>query len=167
MAYAHPAPHVPAPRVDLTPLVGVLLVLMTFALTALPIQERATLVGPAFGEEYPFQSGTAEPVLVEIRSDHTITWNGQTVDNHQLGRRLAATSRAQPQPEFQIIAANNTNWSEASRVINEADDLGIRNINLLSSASSEHWARQDLEAHPGAQPKKTGKDRSPAPIKHR
>ncbi len=143
MAYAQPPSPAPHPRIDVTSLAGVLVVLVALAIIALPPLERSAQNTYQYAD---LPSAFLDPVLVEITPEHAITWNGQKVDAGQFRNRLAVLAQASPQPLFQISALDSASWSDVSRVINEADDLGVRQIDLLSSADDEYWARQLLAA---------------------
>src|SRR5712675_575283 len=84
-------------EMNTTPLIDVMLVLLTLLIITLPIQTHAVKLDmPRPNPNNP--PPVITPVELVVDFDGSITWNGQTVNRAQLDSFLQSTSTSDPQP---------------------------------------------------------------------
>src|SRR5271169_5404614 len=87
--------------INTTPLIDVMLVLLTLLIITLPMQTNAVkIVLPHPGPPAP----PPAVVMLEVDFDGTPIWNGWRIDRATLDARLAAAARQDPQPEIHLMS---------------------------------------------------------------
>src|SRR5882757_8247631 len=86
-------------EMNTTPLIDVMLVLLTLLIITLPIQTHAVKLDMPRPNQAP---PPTPPVTIELAVDFdgTITWNGQTVDRATLDGYFKDAATKDPQPEI-------------------------------------------------------------------
>jgi len=105
-------------EMNTTPLIDVMLVLLTLLIITLPMQTNAvkmTLPTPAV-------------VDLAVDFDGTISWNGQVVDRATLDARLASTAREAPDTEIHLRADRFAKYDTVAKVLADAQRLGVTKI---------------------------------------
>src|SRR5512139_35167 len=87
----------PMMEINMTPLIDVMLVLLTLLIITLPIQTHAVKLDMPQGNPNP---GVFKPVVVNLGVDFdgTILWNGSVVDRATLQSYFLDAALADPQP---------------------------------------------------------------------
>src|ERR1700761_7270439 len=88
-------------EMNTTPLIDVMLVMLTLLIITLPIQTHAVKLDmPAPNQTPP----TVIPQTVELGVDFdgTITWNGTTVDRGTMDAYFEDAAKKNPQPEIHV-----------------------------------------------------------------
>ena len=88
-------------EMNTTPLIDVMLVLLTLLIITLPIQTHAVKL------DMPAPNATPPTVIPEtvelgVDFDGTVTWNGQTVDRATMDSYFEDAARKNPQPEIHV-----------------------------------------------------------------
>src|SRR5215467_8895746 len=88
-------------EMNTTPLIDVMLVLLTLLIITLPIQTHAVKLDmPPPNQKPPLIKPIVDNLGVEF--DGSITWNGQTVDRNTLDSYLQDAANQDPQPEIHL-----------------------------------------------------------------
>jgi biopolymer transport protein ExbD len=114
-------------EMNTTPLIDVMLVLLTLLIITLPIQTHAVKLDmPAPNSTPP----TVIPETVELGVDFdgTVTWNGTAVDRPTMDAYLADAARKDPQPEIHVNANRLAKYDPVARVLADAQRLGATHI---------------------------------------
>src|SRR5476649_677020 len=109
-------------EMNTTPLIDVMLVLLTLLILTLPIQTHAVKLDMPRPNTPP---PTTEPVVVDLKVDFdgTITWNGERVDRPGLDDKLATAASANPRPEIQIDPNRLAKYDTVAEVLADAQRL--------------------------------------------
>src|SRR3569833_3136650 len=106
-------------EMNTTPLIDVMLVLLTLLIITLPIQTHAVKLDmPAANAPPP----TVVPETVELGVDFdgTITWNGATVDRSTMDAYFEDAAKKDPQPEIHVSPNRLAKYDAVAKT------LGIR-----------------------------------------
>jgi biopolymer transport protein ExbD len=112
-------------EMNTTPLIDVMLVLLTLLIITLPIQTNAVKLTLPHGTP-PVE----KPVVVNlgVEFDGTITWDGAVVSRVQLDGYLARAARQTPQPEIHLSADRLAEYDTVAKVLSDAQRLGMTKI---------------------------------------
>jgi biopolymer transport protein ExbD len=116
-------------EMNTTPLIDVMLVLLTLLIITLPMQTNAVKIG------LPHPGPPAPPVPVvtlAIDFDGSATWNGAAVDRATLGRDLANIAAQQPQPALHIEADRLARYDAVAAVMAQAQRDGLTQMTLVN-----------------------------------
>jgi biopolymer transport protein ExbD len=113
--------------INTTPLIDVMLVLLTLLILTLPIQTHAVKLDMPRPNTPP---PTTEPVVVDlgIDFDGSITWNGDKVDRAGLDTKLLESAGASPAPEIQVNPNRLAKYDAVAMVLADAQHLGVTHI---------------------------------------
>ena len=113
--------------INTTPLIDVMLVLLTLLILTLPIQTHAVKLDMPRPNQPP---PTTEPVVVDlgIDFDGSITWNGDKVDRAGLDTKLLESAGATPAPEIQVNPNRLAKYDAVAMVLADAQHLGVTHI---------------------------------------
>jgi len=121
----------PAPDMNTTPLIDVMLVLLTMLIITLPMQTHAVKLdlGTHGGPPPP------PPVVVDlaVEFDGTVLWNGRAVDRKTLDAYLADAARRSPQPEIHIEADKLARYAAVAKIMADAQRLGVAKIGIVGT----------------------------------
>ena len=114
-------------EMNTTPLIDVMLVLLTLLIITLPIQTHAVKLDMPKPNQLP---PPTPPVTVELGVDFdgTITWNGQAVDRATLDGYLEKSAGDDPQPEIHVNPNRLAKYDAVARVLADAQRLGVTHI---------------------------------------
>ena len=114
--------------INTTPLIDVMLVLLTLLILTLPIQTHAVKLDMPRPNTPP---PTTEPTVVAlgIDFDGSITWNGDKVDRATLDTKLLEAANTKPEaPEIQIDPNRLAKYDAVAMVLADAQHLGVNHI---------------------------------------
>src|SRR5476651_1662556 len=114
-------------EMNTTPLIDVMLVLLTLLIVTLPIQTHAVKLDmPAANTPPP----TVIPETVELGVDFdgTITWNGAPVDRSTMDSYFEDAAKKNPQPEIHVSPNRLAKYDAVARVLADAQRLGATHI---------------------------------------
>ncbi len=118
----------PMMEINMTPLIDVMLVLLTLLIITLPIQTHAVKLDmPA---PNPNQNNLFKPVVVNlgIDFDGTILWNGAPVDRATLLSYFVEESNKDPQDEIHLNPNKLAKYDIVAKVLADAQRLGVKKI---------------------------------------
>jgi biopolymer transport protein ExbD len=114
-------------EINTTPLIDVMLVLLTLLIITLPLQTHAVRIALPHGTTT--QVLTPPPVvLLDVDWDGTPEWNGRPVDRATLDAYLVHAAHQDPQPELHIHADRFAKYDAVALVISDAARLGEKRI---------------------------------------
>jgi biopolymer transport protein ExbD len=114
-------------EMNTTPLIDVMLVLLTLLIITLPIQTHAVKLDmPAPNAAPP----TIQPETVELGVDFdgTVTWNGTAVDRATMDSYFENAATKNPQPEIHINPNRLAKYDAVAKVLADAQRLGATHI---------------------------------------
>jgi len=113
--------------INTTPLIDVMLVLLTLLILTLPIQTHAVKLDMPRPNQAP---PTTEPVVVALGVDFdgSISWNGEKVDRAALDTKLYDASHQPTPPEIQIDPNRLAKYDSVAMVLADAQHLGVTHI---------------------------------------
>ena len=114
-------------EMNTTPLIDVMLVLLTLLIITLPIQTHAVKLDMPRPNQPP---PPIQPVVVELGVDFdgTVTWNGQAVDRPTLDSYLQNASKQDPQPEIHLNPNRLAKYDQVAKVLADAQRIGVTHI---------------------------------------
>jgi biopolymer transport protein ExbD len=115
--------------INTTPLIDVMLVLLTLLIITLPMQTHAVKLDMPVG-------GPATPtpvVMLEVDFDGTPVWNGWRIDHKTLEAKFAEAARSNPQPEIHMMANRLAKYEAVVKIMADAERLGLTRIGLVDT----------------------------------
>jgi len=114
-------------EMNTTPLIDVMLVLLTLLIITLPIQTHAVKLDMPRPNQKP---PPTPPVVVtlEVDFDGTILWNGTAVDRATLDSYLQSASTDDPQPEIHLQPNRLAKYDRVAMVLADAQHIGVTHI---------------------------------------
>ena len=115
----------PMMEINMTPLIDVMLVLLTLLIITLPIQTHAVKLDMPHGP-----TGDLRPVVVNLGVDFdgTVLWNGTPVDRSTLDSYFLDASVADPQPEVHLNPNKLAKYDIVAKVLADAQRIGVKKI---------------------------------------
>jgi biopolymer transport protein ExbD len=115
--------------INTTPLIDVMLVLLTLLILTLPIQTHAVKLDMPRPDQNP-PPPTTEPTIVDLGVDFdgTITWNGDKVDRDTLDTKLLQAAQMKPAAEIQLDPNRLAKYDAVAMVLADAQHLGVTHI---------------------------------------
>jgi biopolymer transport protein ExbD len=122
----------PMIEMNMTPLIDVMLVLLTLLIITLPIQTHAVKLDMPRNTPQTRQPIIEIPkVKLTIDFDGTILWNGTPVDRPTLDGYLLDASQQDPQPEIHLDPNKLARYDVVAIVLADAQRLGVRKIGFV------------------------------------
>jgi biopolymer transport protein ExbD len=114
--------------INTTPLIDVMLVLLTLLILTLPIQTHAVKLDmPRPNTPPPTTTPTVVDLVVDF--DGSISWDGQKVDRADLDTKLLEAANTKPEPpEIQIDPNRLAKYDSVAMVLADAQHLGVTHI---------------------------------------
>ncbi|HEY1708762.1 MAG TPA: biopolymer transporter ExbD [Rhizomicrobium sp.] len=113
-------------EMNTTPLIDVILVLLTLLIITLPMQTHAVKLALPHGTAL----NQPKPVVIDlvVDFDDTILWNGRAVNRATLDANLAHATRQTPQPELHIQPDRLARYDVVAKVLSDAQSMGVTKI---------------------------------------
>ncbi len=119
-------------EINTTPLIDVMLVLLTLLILTLPIQTHAVKLDMPRPDQAPPESNTeANIVELGVDFDGTITWNGERVDRDTMDTKLFEASKMKPAAEIQLNPNRLAKYDAVAMVLADAQHLGVTHIGFV------------------------------------
>jgi biopolymer transport protein ExbD len=114
-------------EMNTTPLIDVMLVLLTLLIITLPIQTHAVKLDMPSGAVNP-PTVIPETVELGVDFDGSITWNGQTIDRGTMDSYFEDAAKKSPQPEIHVNPNRLAKYDAVAKVLADAQRLGVIHI---------------------------------------
>jgi biopolymer transport protein ExbD len=123
--------HLPAPEMNTTPLIDVMLVLLIFFIVTIPITSHKVPI------DLP-QSGSVtqrDPVIHRLTLDRAgaLSWDGQAIGDAELPARLAAM-KADPAAELHMQTDAEARYDRFDAVLATVKRAGIERLGMVGNA---------------------------------
>lgn len=116
-------------EINTTPLIDVMLVLLTMLIITLPAQTHVVTTDMPNG-----RPATPMPVvMLEVDFDGTAIWNGWRINHDTLEAKLADAARRNPQPEIHMMANRLARYEAVVKIMADAERLGLKHIGLVDT----------------------------------
>src|ERR1700690_2209356 len=114
-------------EMNTTPLIDVMLVLLTLLIITLPIQTHAVKLDMPKPNVKP---PPIPPVFVTLEGsfDGTVLWNGTPVDRKTLDGYLQSAATDDPQPEIHLQPNRLAKYDAVAKVLADAQRIGVDHI---------------------------------------
>ena len=116
--------------INTTPLIDVMLVLLTLLIITLPLQTHAVKIDLPHGPSPKF---IPPSVTLNVDFDGTTAWNGTPVDHAGLRADLAWAAHQSPQPDIRIIVNRLAHYDAVARVLANAARAGATHIGFANT----------------------------------
>ncbi len=117
----------PMIEMNMTPLIDVMLVLLTLLIITLPIQTHAVKLDMPSTTTKP-SVFKPEIVNLSVDFDGTILWNGSPIDRATLDSYFTDASTKDPQPEIHLNPNKLAKYDVVAKVLADAQRLGVKKI---------------------------------------
>ena len=118
--------------INTTPLIDVMLVLLTLLILTLPIQTHAVKLDmPRPDQALPESNTEANIVELGVDFDGTITWNGERVDRDTMDTKLFEAAKMKPAAEIQLNPNRLAKYDAVAMVLADAQHLGVTHIGFV------------------------------------
>jgi biopolymer transport protein ExbD len=114
-------------EMNTTPLIDVMLVLLTLLIITLPIQTHAVKLDMPTPNSTP-PTVVPESVDLGVDFDGTVTWNGTAVDRPTMDSYFEDAARKDPQPEIHVNPNRLAKYDAVAKVLADAQRLGATHI---------------------------------------
>ncbi|MDE2184311.1 MAG: biopolymer transporter ExbD [Alphaproteobacteria bacterium] len=114
-------------EINMTPLIDVMLVLLTLLIITLPIQTHAVKLDMPRPNQPP---PLVQPPVVNLSIDFdgSILWNGAQVDRPTLDAYFQNAATSDPQPEIHLNPNKLAKYDIVAKVLADAQRLGVKKI---------------------------------------
>ena len=120
----------PLVEMNTTPLIDVMLVLLTLLIITIPIQTHAVKMDMPRPNNAPPPT-PPETVELVVDFDGTITWNGNVVTVPQLDGYLKNASEQATQPEIHVAPNRLASYDRVAEVLAHAQRMGVTKIGFV------------------------------------
>ena len=117
-------------EMNTTPLIDVMLVMLTLLIITLPIQTHAVKLDMPQAN-HPPPPVPPESVNLDIDFDGTISWNGAAVSITDLDGYLKNAAEKTPQPEIHVNPNRLASYDRVAEVLAHAQRLGATHIGFV------------------------------------
>ena len=114
--------------INTTPLIDVMLVLLTLLILTLPVQTHAVKLDMPRPNQTPPTDQNPTIIDLGVDFDGTITWNGDKVDRDTLDTKLLEASKLKPAAEIQLDPNRLAKYDAVAMVLADAQHLGVTHI---------------------------------------
>ena len=114
-------------EMNTTPLIDVMLVLLTLLIITLPIQTHAVKLDMPSPSQIP-PTVIPESVELAVDFDGSVTWNGQGIDRATMDGYFADAAKKEPQPEIHLNPNRLAKYDAVAKVLADAQRLGVVHI---------------------------------------
>ena len=120
----------PLVEMNTTPLIDVMLVLLTLLIITIPIQTHAVKLDMPRPNNAPPPT-PPETVELVVDFDGTITWNGNVVTVPQFDGYLKNASEQATQPEIHVAPNRLASYDRVAEVLAHAQRMGVTKIGFV------------------------------------
>jgi biopolymer transport protein ExbD len=118
----------PMIEMNMTPLIDVMLVLLTLLIITLPVQTHAVKLDMPSTTNVKPAIFKPEIVNLGVDFDGTILWNGSPIDRATLDSYFQDASLKDPQPEIHLNPNKLAKYDIVAKVLADAQRLGVKKI---------------------------------------
>jgi biopolymer transport protein ExbD len=128
----------PMASINVTPLVDVMLVLLIIFMITTPLMRHKIEVKlPNVALKKVPEPPKRPPVTITVKSDGSVFWNDEPVDQAQLDAKLATTAQLVPQPELDVRGDKTTRYGTIWTIVRTAKDNGMAKVGFVSAPKGQ------------------------------
>ena len=137
MAFTSNSGGGPMAEINVTPLVDVMLVLLIIFMITAPLASHKIKVElPVASLDNPPDEGQNHPITLAVKDTGDLFWDDEPVTEASMLAKLRVAAQRQPQPELQIRADKDTEYSLISTVMGDAKAAGMVKLGFITQAHS-------------------------------
>jgi biopolymer transport protein ExbD len=122
-------------EINVTPLVDVMLVLLIIFMITAPLAAHKIKVElPIASLEKPPDEAPKQPITITVKEAGDLFWNDEPITEATMQAQLRVAAQRTPQPEVQLRADKNTEYSVISMVMADVKNAGIVHLGFISQA---------------------------------
>jgi biopolymer transport protein ExbD len=122
-------------EINVTPLVDVMLVLLIIFMITAPLASHKIKVElPVASLDNPPDEGSNHPITLAVKDTGDLFWDDEPVTEASMVAKLRVAAQRQPQPELQIRADKDTEYSLISTVMGDAKAAGMVKLGFITQA---------------------------------
>ncbi len=122
-------------EINVTPLVDVMLVLLIIFMITAPLAAHKIKVElPIASLDKPPDEGASHPITLTVKDTGDLYWDDESVTEAGMQAKLRVAAQRQPQPELQIRADKDTEYSLISTVMGDAKAAGMVKLGFITQA---------------------------------
>lgn len=127
-AFAASSHATPQAKINMTPLIDVMLALVVVFMIAAPLVLKRFALPIGEGSSAP---ATSEPVLLRIGADGALRWNDRPIPTGMLREQLRILTQRTPQPPLRIEAASSASYDAFANVLADAKLAHVEHIAVI------------------------------------
>ncbi len=125
-------------EINVTPLVDVMLVLLIIFMITAPLAAHKIKVElPIASLDRPPEEAPVQPITITVKEAGDLYWNDEPITEATMQAQLRVAAQRTPQPEVQLRADKNTEYSVISMVMADAKNSGIVHLGFISQAHAK------------------------------
>ncbi|MHB8447035.1 MAG: ExbD/TolR family protein [Rudaea sp.] len=122
-------------EINVTPLVDVMLVLLIIFMITAPLASHKIKVElPIASLDNPPDESASHPITLAVKATGDLYWDDESVTEASMQAKLRVAAQRQPQPELQIRADKDTEYSLISTVMGDAKAAGMVKLGFITQA---------------------------------
>jgi biopolymer transport protein ExbD len=121
--------------INVTPMVDVMLVLLVIFITTAPLINHAIKLDLPTAQS-PLVAQKMDAITLSIDAKGALYLESETLNFNDLGVRLAALAKRNPQPDLQLRADKETRYEVIAQVMAEAQAQGLSKIGFITDVKS-------------------------------
>jgi biopolymer transport protein ExbD len=130
----HAADEGPAPDINTTPLIDVMLVMLVMLIITIPIQLHSVNLNMPVGTPPPPSEIKPEVVKIDIDPGNVVYWNGAPVADHRdLQGRLQLAAIQPVQPEVHVRPDKGAKYDAFADVMVAVNQAGLNKVGVVGS----------------------------------
>ena len=135
MAFSSGGGSGPMADINVTPLVDVMLVLLIIFMITAPLAAHKIKVElPIASLDKPPEEAPNQPITLTVKEAGDLYWNDEPITEATMQAQLRVAAQRTPQPEVQLRADKNTEYSVISMVMADVKNAGIVHLGFISQA---------------------------------
>ena len=118
-------------EINMTPLVDVMLVLLTIFIITVPVMKHAVNIDLPRATNQP-QDAKPETIRLSVDANGAYFWNEGRIADDQLEPMLKAEAAKEPQPELHIRGDKEVRYERVAQAMAAAQQAGVRKIGFIT-----------------------------------
>ena len=134
----------PLGDINTTPLIDVMLVLLVMLIFTIPVATHSVdidLPPPGKPPIEPIPNPVKNKVV--LTTEGQILWNGDAIDQQQLGAGLAAAMRLKPEPELQFEPEAQASYDLSAKVLRTIKASGATRFGFVGNERYRSFGKQN------------------------
>ena len=128
-------PSQPMAEINVTPLVDVMLVLLVIFIITAPLLSYAIKLDLP-NDPAPAAEPAPATVKLSIDAGGAVYWDGESVSDAELAKRMAAAAKSTTLPELHIRADKATRYERIAFVLAAAQQAGLAKVGFVTEPAS-------------------------------